>query len=179
MKRLLIILALGALAVLVYDGAMARLGSGAPPAMLAAEQQADRIEVSKSQRTLSLFRGGVPIASFQVALGAGAEAGPKRQEGDGRTPEGLYKIDWRNPHSAYHLSLHISYPDAGDTAKANEKGVSPGGDIMIHGLPNGWGWFGSAHRLLDWTDGCIAVTNAEMDDIWTRVPDGTPIQIVP
>lgn len=106
-------------------------------------------------------------------------AGPKRQEGDERTPEGLYRIDWRNPNSVAHLSLHISYPDAEDRARAGAAGVAPGGSIMIHGLPNGWGFLGALHRRLDWTDGCIGVTNAEMREIWALVPDGTPIRIAP
>ncbi len=97
--------------------------------------------------------------------------GPKRQEGDGRTPEGRYAIDWRNAKSKYHLSLHISYPDAADVARAREAGVDPGGDIMIHGFPDG------ARREGDWTQGCIAVTDEEMDEIWGLVEEGTPIWI--
>ncbi|MBS1182778.1 MAG: hypothetical protein H6Q99_2658 [Proteobacteria bacterium] len=179
MKRLLGILVLMALAALFYHKSMARFGSGSPPPMVDAEQQVDFISVRKSQRTLSLFKDGQPISIFRIALGAAGDEGSKRQEGDGRTPEGLYKIDWRNARSAYHLSLHISYPDAHAISDASRRGVVPGSNIMIHGLPNGWGWLGPVHRLLDWTDGCIAVTNAEMRDIWSRVPDGTPIQIEP
>ncbi len=179
MKRLLSGLVLLALGGTAYHAGMARFGSGSPPPMVPLEQQADLIEVSKSQRTLTLARDGVPIATFPVAFGAAADAGPKRQEGDERTPEGQYLIDWRNARSSAYLSLHISYPDAGDLAGANRRGVPPGGDIMIHGLPNGWGWLGPIHHLVDWTDGCIAVTNAEMREIWARVPNGTPIRIDP
>lgn len=179
MKRLLGMLVLAGLAAVAYHMAMARFGSGSPPPTAAMEERADFIEVSKSRRTLSLFKSGAPIATFPIALGKAADDGPKRWEGDGRTPEGVYRIDWRNSWSAYHLSLHISYPEARDRAEANRLGAAPGGNIMIHGLPNGWGWFGPVHRLADWTDGCIAVTNAEMRDIWARVPDGTPIRIDP
>ena len=179
MKRLLGGLLLLALGGAAYHIGMARFGSGSPPAMAPVQQQADLVEVSKAHRTLTLVRSGMPIARFPVAFGAAADAGPKRQEGDGRTPEGQYRIDWRNARSSYHLSLHISYPDATDIAGARRRGVQPGGNVMIHGLPNGCSWFGSVHRLVDWTDGCIAVTNAEMDEIWRRVPVGTPIRIVP
>lgn len=179
MKRLLGTLTLLALAAFVYHKSMARLGSGPLPPAVARDRLADLVEISKSQRILTLFREGAPIAAFPIALGKAANGGPKRREGDGRTPEGLYRIDWRNPRSAYHLSLHISYPDASDIAEANRLGVPPGGDVMIHGLPNGWGWLGSLHRLVDWTDGCVAVTNADMREVWARVPDGTPVRIDP
>lgn len=179
MKRALLILgvvaALGAGAV-VYTKAMARLAPGTPPAMAAATDQADAILVHKPTRALHLLRDGQPIRSYRIALG-GAPEGHKRQEGDQRTPEGDYVIDWRNPRSIAHLSLHVSYPNAEDTAQATARGVSPGGHIMIHGLPNGWGFLGALHRARDWTDGCIGVTNAEMREIWSLVPNGTPIRI--
>lgn len=161
-----------------YTKVMARLGHGEAPPMAAAAVQADAIEVLKSAREMRLLREGWVLRSYPIALG-GAPAGPKRQEGDERTPEGVYRIDWRNPNSVAHLSLHISYPDAEDRARARAAGVAPGGSIMIHGLPNGWGFFGALHRRLDWTDGCIGVTNAEMREIWALVPDGTPIRIAP
>jgi len=94
-------------------------------------------------------------------------------------PEGHYVIDWRNPSSAYHLALHISYPDAADAAAAAARDDNPGGDIMIHGLPNGFGVVGALHRRLDWTAGCIAVTDPEIEEIWQAVADGTPIEIRP
>ncbi|RYD70798.1 MAG: hypothetical protein EOP84_26055, partial [Verrucomicrobiaceae bacterium] len=94
-------------------------------------------------------------------------------------PEGNYIIDWRNPKSVCFRSLHISYPDSADKARARTQGVSPGGNIMIHGLPNGFGWIGRLHRLRNWTDGCVGVTNPEMLELWQAIPDGTPIEIRP
>ncbi|MFV0624294.1 murein L,D-transpeptidase family protein [Sphingomonas sp. ac-8] len=160
-----------------YTLVMARIGSGTAPAMAPAERQADRILVSKADRRLHLLRSGVPIRTYRIVMGANWDQGAKRQEGDERTPEGRYVIDWRNPRSSAHLSLHISYPDAGDRAAAQRRNVAPGGDIMIHGLPNGWGLLAPIHRLHNWTDGCIGVTNAEMEEIWSLVPTGTPIAI--
>ena len=116
------------------------------------------------------------VARYEVALGS-SPVGHKQREGDGRTPEGRYLLDWRNPRSAFHLSLHLSYPDAVDTKAADARGEDPGGMIMIHGMRNGLGWIGAAHRLMDWTDGCIAVTNEEIREIWSLVPNGTPIEI--
>lgn len=159
-----------------YTRVMARIGSGTPPAMAAVAEQADLILVDKSARTLRLMRGGAELKRYTIALG-GAPLGHKTREGDQRTPEGDYTIDWRNPNSVAHLSLHVSYPDAADRAQAQAGGYSPGGNIMIHGLPNGWGFLGRLHGLRDWTDGCIGVTNAEMREIWSLVPDGTPIRI--
>jgi murein L,D-transpeptidase YafK len=146
----------------------------APP--LPAGARADHVVVDKSARTLTLLRGGRPLKTYDVSLG-GSPAGHKRQEGDERTPEGRYVMDYRNPRSGAHLSLHVSYPDSADAARARAAGVPPGGMIMVHGIINGLGWLGRLHRLMDWTDGCIAVTNGEMDEIWRAVPDGTPIEI--
>lgn len=139
-------------------------------------ETADFVLVDKSDRRLDLLRQGAVIRSYRIALG-GNPLGPKRQEGDQRTPEGDYVIDYRNPASRYHLSLHISYPSAADRAASKKLGVPPGGDIFIHGLPNAWPT-GSAPKL-DWTLGCIAVDNAEIEEIWSLVPDGTPIRILP
>jgi murein L,D-transpeptidase YafK len=111
-----------------------------------------------------------------VSLPKTAKATPER---DARTPEGRYLIDSRNVASAYHKALHISYPNADDRKRAAKLGVSPGGAVMIHGLPNGKGWLGGAHRLYDWTLGCIAVTDQEIDEIWNLVPTGTPVEIRP
>lgn len=138
---------------------------------------ADSIVVEKKRHTLTLFAAGVPIRSYMVALGN--PVGDKQRQGDRRTPEGLYHIDSRNPASHYHLSLHISYPDAAHAARARSNGVSPGGDIMIHGLAPQFASAGALHRTHDWTEGCIALTNDEIDEIWTAVRDGTPIQIKP
>lgn len=136
--------------------------------------EVDQVIVDKSDRRLDLLEDGVVVASFPVALG-GSPIGHKEREGDERTPEGSYVLDGRNPNSRFYLSIHISYPNAADTARARAAGVSPGGDIMIHGYRSSW------LRLLryDWTDGCIAVSNADMDVIWATVPDGTPILIQP
>lgn len=149
------------------------------PARAAAEPplKADRLLVEKSRHLLTLFSGDDRVLRrYRVALGAGG-LGPKRRQGDARVPEGRYVIDWRNPNSAYHLALHVSYPDAADAARAAVRGENPGGDIMIHGLPNGFGVVGAPHHRLDWTAGCIAVTDAEIEEIWQAVPDGTPIEI--
>ncbi len=179
MKRLLRIataLAVLALGLVGYTAAMARVGSGTAPPMAPLSEQADEIRVDKSERRLDLLRAGQPIRSYGISLGA-APAGHKAREGDERTPVGRYVIDWRNPNSIAHLSLHISYPNAEDRARAEAAGHSPGGDIMIHGIANGWGWLGGLHLLWDWTNGCIAVTDAQMREIWALVPDGTPIII--
>lgn len=140
--------------------------------------QADLVEVFKAARRLELRRGERLLASYRVALGF-APQGHKQREGDGRTPEGTYRIDARNPKSAFHLSLRVSYPDARDQARAAEAGVPPGGDIFIHGQPNGLRGFFTGHPRKDWTVGCVAVTNAEMREIWSKVPNGTRVVIHP
>jgi murein L,D-transpeptidase YafK len=137
-----------------------------------------RILVDKSERRLDLLADGVPIRTYKVALGRSPE-GPKVQEGDNRTPEGIYVIDSRSDRSVFHRALHISYPNEEDRARAARLGVAPGGNILIHGMRNGMGWIGHLHLAFDWTRGCIAVTNAEIDEIWKLVPDGTPIEIRP
>lgn len=144
----------------------------------AATEIASHILVDKSDRRLSLMQGQTILATFPIALG-GAPEGHKGEEGDQRTPEGRYRIDWRNDKSSYHLSMHISYPDAADMARAEAEGKDPGGMIMIHGQRNYLGWLAYLTQRFDWTDGCIAVTNADMDIIWNSVPDGTPIEIRP
>lgn len=143
---------------------------------LAPGTRADRVLVEKSRRRLTLFQAGVPLKSYRIALGFGGAA-PKRREGDGLTPEGLYHVCGRNPASRFHLSLRLSYPDNADRARAARAGVPPGGDIMIHGLRNGFGWLGPFHHLYDWTAGCVAVTDREMDELWRAIPDGTPVDI--
>jgi murein L,D-transpeptidase YafK len=138
----------------------------------------DRVIVLKQERTLQLISGGKVLKTYKVALG-GNPIGSKVQQGDHRTPEGIYVLDHRNVHSQYYKSIHISYPNAADRANAAKLHVAPGGDIFLHGLPNGYGWVGSEHRLKDWTDGCVAVTDKEIDEIWKLVADGTPIEIRP
>ena len=139
---------------------------------------AERIVVEKAARTLSLYSGNRRVTTYKIALGRNP-IGHKQREGDGRTPEGVYTIDWRKRDSAFHRALHISYPSAQDRGRARRQGVSPGGAIMIHGLPNRMGAIGRAHLLRDWTDGCIAVTNDEIEEIWRVIPDGTRIEIKP
>jgi murein L,D-transpeptidase YafK len=139
---------------------------------------ADRVIVYKKERKLVLLSQGKELRSYKVALG-GEPVGPKRRQGDHRTPEGSYVLDARNPNSHFYKAFHISYPDSKDIAAAKKLGVSPGGDIMLHGLAKEYAWMGKAHHLHDWTDGCIAVTNNEMDEIWRLVRVGTPIEIKP
>ena len=150
----------------------------AKPAPITASFSADSIVVEKQARRLSLYNNGTLVRSYLVALGQ-QPTGDKVRRGDMRTPEGVYYIEARNPNSRYHRALRISYPDAAHKARAQALGVSPGGDIMIHGLPARQAWVGAAHRDFDWTEGCIAVTNAEIEEIWSAVPVGTPIHIKP
>jgi murein L,D-transpeptidase YafK len=138
----------------------------------------DRILVEKSARKLSLFRDDKRLKSYRVALGRNP-VGPKEQEGDMKTPEGIYEIDSRNPQSDYHLALHVSYPSDEDMARAAARGVNAGFDIMIHGIANGRGWIGAFHRLHDWTAGCIAITDEEIEELWRVTPDGTTVEIRP
>jgi len=148
------------------------------PALAAAETQADLVEVFKRARRLELKRGATILRSYRVALGFSPQ-GHKEREGDGRTPEGDYRIDTRNPRSAFHLSLRISYPDAADKAHAAKLGVSAGGDIYIHGLPNGMRKLFVRHPVNDWTTGCVAVSDAEIREIWSLVPTGARVRIHP
>jgi len=157
----------------------AALGTAtAAPAGAGEQTRIDRVLIDKSERQLVLLAGETPLRTYPVALGS-APKGAKRFEGDQRTPEGTYSIDFRNADSAFHLSLRISYPNEADRMRALEAGLDPGGQIMIHGLKNGQGWLAERHLADDWTDGCIAVTNAEMEEIWSLVELGTPVEIRP
>jgi murein L,D-transpeptidase YafK len=127
---------------------------------------------------MELMHAGQVLKTYKIALGS-EPIGPKTRQGDHRTPEGDYVIDRRNVQSQFHRSLHISYPNAADRDHARKLGVSPGGDIFIHGLPNGYGFIGGAHRARDWTDGCVAVTDQEIEEIWKLVDNGTPVEIRP
>jgi murein L,D-transpeptidase YafK len=127
---------------------------------------------------LQLVSHGRVVKTYKIALG-GDPIGPKTRQGDHKTPEGIYILDRRNSHSQFYKAIHISYPSDQDRATARKNGVSPGGDVFVHGLPNGFGYAGAAHRLKDWTDVCIALTNDEIDEIWKSVADGTPIEIRP
>ena len=146
--------------------------------LLAAGTKIDRIVVKKSARQLSVFRNGNPIKIYRIALGR-RPLGAKQEEGDMKTPEGIYKIDGRNPQSSFHLALHISYPSDEDDQRAAARGVSAGYDIMIHGIQTGRGWIGAFHRWSDWTAGCIAVRDEEIEELSRITPDGTTIEIRP
>jgi murein L,D-transpeptidase YafK len=139
---------------------------------------ADRVVVFKKERTLQLLSQGRVIKTYKVALG-GDPVGAKTRQGDHKTPEGTYVLDSRNARSQFYKSIHVSYPSSHERAAARARGVSPGGDVFVHGLPNGYRWVGASHRMKDWTDGCIAVTDEEIDEIWAAVADGTPIEIRP
>lgn len=148
------------------------------PAAVGKVTMADSIVVEKSLRQLTLYFRGEPVKRYLVALGSNP-VGAKVQQGDNRTPEGLYRIEARNPASKYHRALRVSYPNQQDRARAARLGVSPGGDIMIHGLPKAFSYVGAAHRLDDWTQGCIALTDEEIDEIYAAVPLGAAILIKP
>ncbi|BBK30946.1 L,D-transpeptidase-like protein [Stella humosa] len=145
----------------------------APPPLLA-----DRIVVHKMDRRMELVRDGQPIRTYRIDLGW-QTLGHKQHEGDGRTPEGIYRIETRNERSGFHRALKISYPNDQDRARARSQGMSPGGLIMIHGQPNNAQSYARAQKKRDWTEGCIAVTNDEVEEIWTLVADGTEIDIRP
>jgi len=138
----------------------------------------DRIVVEKSKRTLTLMDRRKAVKTYKVALG-GQPVGAKDRQGDHKTPEGIYSVDAKNPNSQFYKALHISYPNQADRANARKLGVSPGGDVEIHGLGSKWGWLGAKHRLTDWTDGCVALTNEEIDEIYPLVKVGTPVEIRP
>ena len=159
-------LALAALAVLAPGGAEATL------------EVADKVVVEKSDRKLHLLKGERILASYEIFLGMEPE-GHKQEEGDSRTPEGLYYLDLRNENSDFFLSIRISYPNSRDRERARRLGVDPGGQIMIHGYPNELRYTPEFYRSGDWTDGCIAVSNAAMVDIWLMTRENTPIEIRP
>ena len=141
-------------------------------------EPADKVLIEKKERRLTLLSMGEVIKTYQIAIG-GNPIGPKERQGDNKTPEGTYIIDSRNRKSGYHLSLHISYPNEIDKMRAKKLGVSPGGDIMIHGIKNDLTWVGAYHAEIDWTKGCIAVTDEEMEEIYKLVPNGTIVEIRP
>jgi murein L,D-transpeptidase YafK len=157
---------------------LAVLGAAPTPASAAAIEMADRVIVRKSERRLLLMRGERVLRSFDVALGL-SPTGHKEREGDFRTPEGNYLLAGRNANSDFFLAIQVNYPGPGDLRRASEEGVDPGGLIMIHGQPNRPTKPLEYYRTRDWTNGCIAVSNADMVDIWLMTPDNTPIQILP
>ena len=139
---------------------------------------ADRIVILKSARTMTLMSGSKVLKVYKVAIGR-SPVGPKTRVGDHKTPEGFYVIDAKKDPSRFHRAFHLSYPNQTDVERSRQLGVSPGGDIEIHGIENGLGWIGSLHRTFDWTDGCIGVTDAEIDEAWQMVPVGTVVEIRP
>lgn len=169
-KRRNVAVILMAMAVLVFG---MRAGVG-----VASTGGVDKVLVVKSRHRLMLLKDGAVLRSYEVALGK-EPLGAKMCRGDKKTPEGSYVLDRRNPFSRFHRAIHISYPNRADRERAQEQGVSPGGEVMIHGLPRGKEQMGELHTMIDWTDGCIAVTNEQMDEIWRLVADGTPIEIRP
>lgn len=140
--------------------------------------RADKVLVKKSERKLYLKKGQRTLKEYNISLGKNP-VGDKEREGDCRTPEGIYILDWRNRNSHFYKAIHISYPNREDISSARSRGVSPGGMVMIHGVPNYFSWTKWYFRSRDWTNGCIAVSNTEMDEIWAYVPDGTIIEIQP
>lgn len=139
---------------------------------------ADRVLIEKADRRLTLYAKGEVLKVYRIALG-GNPVGAKERQGDNKTPEGKYHIEGRNRDSRFHLSLRISYPNERDRKRARELGVAPGSDIMIHGLKNGYSWVGDMHTVNDWTQGCVAVTDEEIEEIAKLVPNGTPVEIRP
>lgn len=149
-----------------------------PQDVLAKPDKADKVVVLKSKRVLFLLKEGEIIKAYKIALGKDP-VGHKARLGDNKTPEGAYTLSSRKYSDKYHLTIFISYPNESDTERAKNLGVSPGGSIAIHGLPKGLASLNKLHRQMDWTSGCIAVTNDEIEEIWRLVEDGTPIEIKP
>jgi len=141
-------------------------------------QKADAVLVIKSERRLYLINEGERFASFAATFGA-EPTGHKQAKGDGRTPEGHYTLNYKNASSKFYKSIHISYPNAKDRENAKRLGVDPGGDIMIHGLAKDWEWAAQFAQYFSWTNGCIALSNRDMDQVWEAVDQGTPIEIRP
>ena len=166
--------------LLLMNGCQAPPAPVPPPPQLAPAMPtvADRVLVLKSSHTLELLHDGKVFETFPVSLGPHPR-GPKREAGDGRTPEGGYRIDKRSEHTLYSRDLHISYPNAQDRARARAMHVEPGGGIFIHGLPSDYGPYDPPQRFHDWTEGCISVGNLTIVAIWNAVPDGTPVDILP
>ncbi|TDJ28513.1 MAG: hypothetical protein E2O55_04860 [Gammaproteobacteria bacterium] len=150
----------------------------AAPGFVSQHEKADYLLVVKSERKLYLLKDGEVLRSFEIALGL-IPNGPKQRSGDFRTPEGIYQLGARNPSSDYFLSIQISYPDSEDVARARAAAVDPGGQIMIHGQPNEPKYSESRYQAWDWTDGCIAVSNSDMVDIWLMTDEAIPIEIRP
>ena len=150
--------------------------ANAPYLRLSEGTRGDRLVIEKGKRLMHLYAGDKELKSYPISLGREPE-GAKTREGDGKTPEGIYRVSEHKKDSSCHRALRVSYPDEHDRALADKMGVNPGGNIMIHGLLNGLGWIGRAHRWVDWTAGCIAVTNPEMDELFDVVENEAVIEI--
>lgn len=148
------------------------------PTIAWAQKEIDLVRVLKAQHKLQLISQGKVQREFSIALGANPK-GLKQKEGDKKTPEGLYRLDYKKSDSAFYKAIHISYPNAKDASTARELGILPGGQIMIHGQKNGLGWLAPISQRFDWTNGCVALSNADMDVVWTLVKTGTPIELLP
>jgi murein L,D-transpeptidase YafK len=164
-------------------GVAADVGSGMTqvpmaPSVSATMPIADQVLVRKSERRLYLMRHGEVLRSYRVALGLIPD-GPKERSGDFRTPEGRYQLTRRNSRSDFFLSIQVSYPNAEDLRRARRDHVNPGGSIMVHGLPNLQRHPPDYYAAADWTDGCIAMSNSDMVELWLMVQDNTPIDILP
>ncbi len=140
--------------------------------------KADLVVVNKKEKRLYLYKGKKSFKMYRVAFGSNPK-GHKMQEGDEKTPEGKYFLDYKNADSSFYKAIHISYPNEEDKKRARKRGVSPGGQIMIHGQKNGYGFFGFITQFFNWTDGCIALKNSEMDELWSSVKVNTSIVIEP
>jgi murein L,D-transpeptidase YafK len=172
-KSISFVLKVSAILIVIFLvlGILSNFDAALPPGVTA-----DRVVIEKQAGRLTLFKNGKALKSYTVALGW--SPGKKERQGDRRTPEGRYKIIGRHAESRYYLALRLSYPNASDNRRAREQGRSPGGDIMIHGLPPAWSWVGRWHSLINWTQGCIAITNPQMDELWRAVPLGTEVVIL-
>lgn len=166
------VLSLSAASTSAPVAAGVRVGPGGPVAL------ADSVVIEKKAHRLTLYHLGTPFKRFRIALG-GQPVGDKVSAGDRRTPEGIFAVEDRNDASDFHLALRLNYPDERHQARADSLGLTPGGDIMIHGLPTAQAMLGARHRQVDWTNGCVALTNAEIEELWRAVPIGTPVEIKP
>lgn len=160
--------------VLAFAGALILVGATS----VYASEKADLVVVEKSKNLLSLYKADRLLASYHVVFG-GNPVGFKESQGDGKTPEGRYILDTKKSDSAFHKAFHVSYPNAEDVNRAKKLGVDPGGDVMVHGQKNGFGWASFISQSFNWTKGCIALTNDDIDAMWEVVDAGTPIDIRP
>ncbi len=158
--------------------ALALLPLSAATRTLPQTQTVDHILIEKSAHTMKLMHNGEILKTYKVSLSR-VPVGPKERAGDHKVPEGQYIVDSKNRQSKFHLALHVSYPNSADRERAKKLGADPGGNIEIHGLDSAYAWVGSLHRTMDWTDGCIAVTNPEIEEIFPLIPVGTPVEIRP